>query len=86
MRDKERLHDYRFVPEPNLPPLRLSDESRSEVNGQQLVSVSDISRSLPLLPHHVRHSLCHDHSLTLEQANTLQVGSIALQLQCLTVV
>ena len=23
MRDKERLHDYRFMPEPNLPPLRL---------------------------------------------------------------
>jgi aspartyl-tRNA(Asn)/glutamyl-tRNA(Gln) amidotransferase subunit B len=85
MRDKERLHDYRFVPEPNLPPLRLSDESRSEVNGQRLVSVSDISRSLPPLPHHVRHSLCRDHSLTLEQANTLQVGTIA-SLQCLTVV
>ena len=23
MRDKEKLHDYRFMPEPNLPPLRL---------------------------------------------------------------
>ena len=23
MRDKEKVHDYRFMPEPNLPPLRL---------------------------------------------------------------
>ena len=23
MRDKEHVHDYRFLPEPNLPPLRL---------------------------------------------------------------
>lgn len=27
MRDKEKLHDYRFLPEPNLPPLRLYNDN-----------------------------------------------------------
>ena len=26
MRDKEVLQDYRFMPEPNLPPLQLYDD------------------------------------------------------------
>ena len=29
MRDKEKLHDYRFMPEPNLPPLRLHSKDTS---------------------------------------------------------
>src|SRR5262249_28593018 len=39
MRSKESAHDYRYFPEPDLPPLRISDEW-----------VGRVSESLPELP------------------------------------
>ncbi|XP_059612461.1 glutamyl-tRNA(Gln) amidotransferase subunit B, mitochondrial [Phlebotomus argentipes] len=54
MRDKEVLQDYRFMPEPNLPPLRLTEE-----NFQQ---------NLPELPEETREKLTKDLSLPSETA------------------
>uniref|UniRef100_A0A914US36 Aspartyl/Glutamyl-tRNA(Gln) amidotransferase subunit B/E catalytic domain-containing protein n=1 Tax=Plectus sambesii TaxID=2011161 RepID=A0A914US36_9BILA len=44
MRDKEVRQDYRFMPEPNLPPLRLSDGPSDDPN---VVSISSIKQTLP---------------------------------------
>ena len=42
MRDKEKLHDYRFMPEPNLPPLRLyTNDTQPAVTDLKEVSGTD---------------------------------------------
>jgi aspartyl-tRNA(Asn)/glutamyl-tRNA(Gln) amidotransferase subunit B len=46
MRDKEKKQDYRFMPEPNLPPLVVS---------QSLVD--RLASQLPELPQHTRARL-----------------------------
>ena len=46
MRDKEKKQDYRFMPEPNLPPLRLG---QAQVDG--------LARGLPELPQQTRTRL-----------------------------
>jgi len=61
MRDKEAKQDYRFMPEPNLPPLRLiesEDEERDD-----LVSVARLRSALPELPAQTRARLEADHGL-----------------------
>ena len=61
MRDKEAKQDYRFMPEPNLPPLRLTgseDEERDD-----LVSVARLRSALPELPSQTRARLEADHGL-----------------------
>ena len=40
MRDKEVKQDYRFMPEPNLPPLRLS---YGKVNNSNILNINDIT-------------------------------------------
>ncbi|WKY00787.1 hypothetical protein Q1695_015091 [Nippostrongylus brasiliensis] len=46
MRDKEEVTDYRFVPEPNLPFLRIRPEW-----------VTDCTASVSSVPHHVRYQM-----------------------------
>lgn len=58
MRDKEMKQDYRFMPEPNLPPLRL-DESEN-------ISVSKLKQSLPELPAETRQKLAKTFNLLPE--------------------
>lgn len=73
MRDKEVLHDYRFMPEPNLPPLRLN------VNGDkssELIDVEVIRQSLPELPEQTRNNLVEQHDLRLETAAILVVSPL----------
>lgn len=64
MRDKEVVQDYRFMPEPNLPPLHLNMTSDSSEG--DLISVPAIERSLPPLPQQLRESLMSQHNLTQE--------------------
>lgn len=71
MRDKEVLQDYRFMPEPNLPPLRLN------VTGDQaseLINVETIRKSLPELPEQIRNNLVAKHNLKPQYAVRLVVG------------
>ncbi|CAG0888780.1 unnamed protein product [Cyprideis torosa] len=63
MRDKEVKQDYRFMPEPNLPPLRLTEE---ECRG--FVSVEKLRRSLPELPEQKRNWLAKKCGLSLPAA------------------
>ena len=64
MRDKESKQDYRFMPEPNLPPLRLSQLS---------INPWDFLAKLPTLPEEERCSLMNQYELNLETALQLMV-------------
>ena len=60
MRSKEAAHDYRYFPEPDLPPLVVGPTWQAE-----------ILRSLPELPEARRARLIADYGLSLQDAATL---------------
>jgi len=84
MRDKEAKQDYRFMPEPNLPPLRLCDEEHSEQ--MNMVNISPIRSSMPELPGHIRTRLCKEYGLSLVSASILVDWPHLLEyfMQCVT--
>ncbi|CAM4494315.1 unnamed protein product [Leuciscus chuanchicus] len=74
MRDKEGLQDYRFMPEPNLPPLFVYESEASVpvgVDSAQVVVIDRLSAQLPELPSVRRtrlvetYGILREHSLTL---------------------
>lgn len=67
MRDKEQQQDYRYMPEPNLPPLHVS----MGVVQEGCVNADDIKKTLPELPEATRSRLQENFALTLEQAVVL---------------
>lgn len=75
MRDKEVVQDYRFMPEPNLPPLRLNmlDDQTNEEDPSSLVSVPAIAKELPELPEETRSHLFDHFKLSQEVAIILVV-------------
>lgn len=76
MRDKEVLQDYRFMPEPNLPPLilNMSDEKFESSDSSSLVSVPAIEKLLPELPKETRKRLVDDYKLNQEVSIILVVS------------
>ena len=60
MRDKEAKQDYRFMPEPNLPPLRLSEEN-----------IEQLRLHLPTLPGQLRARLTSQLGLSELSASQL---------------
>ncbi|CAG4947232.1 unnamed protein product [Colias eurytheme] len=66
MRDKEVVQDYRYMPEPNLPPLRLNLTSRHDT--QDVISVPLIRDRIPELPEETRTNLINDFELRPEIA------------------
>jgi aspartyl-tRNA(Asn)/glutamyl-tRNA(Gln) amidotransferase subunit B len=59
-RSKEQAHDYRYFPEPDLPPLAISREK-----------VAELRARLPELPDKRRERFMRDYSLTAYEANLL---------------
>jgi aspartyl-tRNA(Asn)/glutamyl-tRNA(Gln) amidotransferase subunit B len=59
-RSKEHAHDYRYFPEPDLPPLELSPGW-----------VEEVRRSLPELPAARRHRLSAEHGLSAYDAGLI---------------
>lgn len=55
MREKEEKHDYRFMPEPNLPPLYLHVNEHME-NKYNLIDVTSLRQQLPELPEQMREA------------------------------
>ena len=53
LRGKEEAHDYRYFPEPDLPPVIISDEE-----------VSDIKKTIPALPIQCYRNLIENHDLS----------------------
>ncbi|XP_013111810.1 glutamyl-tRNA(Gln) amidotransferase subunit B, mitochondrial [Stomoxys calcitrans] len=70
MRDKEVVQDYRFMPEPNLPPLRLNmlDDGTDDEDPYSLVSVPTLAKDLPELPEETRVYLVEHYKLNQEVA------------------
>ncbi len=60
MRSKEQAHDYRYFPEPDLPPIVLEQET-----------IEAIRRSLPELPETRQKRLISEHGLSLYDAQVL---------------
>ena len=60
MRSKEQAHDYRYFPEPDLPPLIVSDEFLAETR-----------KKLPELPEARRARMIADYELSTQDAHTL---------------
>ncbi|KAJ0174114.1 hypothetical protein K1T71_010260 [Dendrolimus kikuchii] len=66
MRDKEVVQDYRYMPEPNLPPLRLNLKTREDHN--DVISVPVIRDNIPELPQESRRRLINEYQLRPEAA------------------
>jgi aspartyl-tRNA(Asn)/glutamyl-tRNA(Gln) amidotransferase subunit B len=60
MRSKEQAHDYRYFPEPDLPPLILTPEF-----------LEDAKKKLPELPEARRARMIAEYDLTAKDAQTL---------------
>jgi aspartyl-tRNA(Asn)/glutamyl-tRNA(Gln) amidotransferase subunit B len=60
MRSKEEAHDYRYFPEPDLPPLHVATEW-----------IDEVRRSLPELPADRRRRFAQEYSLPLYDADVL---------------
>uniref|UniRef100_A0A8C8R5S9 Glutamyl-tRNA(Gln) amidotransferase subunit B, mitochondrial n=1 Tax=Pelusios castaneus TaxID=367368 RepID=A0A8C8R5S9_9SAUR len=73
MRDKEGKQDYRFMPEPNLPPLILYDTKSLPANTshQQVVNIDWIRERLPDLPSVKREKLVEQYGILPEHSFTL---------------
>jgi aspartyl-tRNA(Asn)/glutamyl-tRNA(Gln) amidotransferase subunit B len=60
MRSKEEAHDYRYFPEPDLPPLIVSEEF-----------VNEVRQKMPELPEERRKRFIEQHSLSFADASQL---------------
>src|SRR5690348_5197952 len=60
MRSKEQAHDYRYFPEPDLPPLIVTPEQLSEAR-----------KALPELPEARRARMIEEYDLAPKDAHTL---------------
>src|SRR6201986_1663003 len=60
MRSKEQAHDYRYSPEPDLPPLLISGEWRAI-----------LAKRMPELPEARRKRMIAEYDITLQDAHTL---------------
>jgi len=60
MRSKEQAHDYRYFPEPDLPPLVVSEAWKSE-----------IARAMPELPEPRRARIVAEYGVSEQDAHTL---------------
>ncbi|XP_070271415.1 glutamyl-tRNA(Gln) amidotransferase subunit B, mitochondrial [Myotis yumanensis] len=73
MRDKEGKQDYRFIPEPNLPPLLLYDSASlpAGVDPQQVINIDQLREQLPELPSVTREKLVQQYGMLPEHSLTL---------------
>ncbi|XP_071787634.1 glutamyl-tRNA(Gln) amidotransferase subunit B, mitochondrial-like [Asterias amurensis] len=70
MRDKEGKQDYRFMPEPNLPPLILYDSNtiNKASHNSSIVNIDEVRGQLPELPEAKRRRLVVDYGIRLDSA------------------
>nr|CAD7399982.1 unnamed protein product [Timema poppensis] len=78
MRDKEEKQDYRFMPEPNLPPLRVVNDGETSAD-LSLVNVNELKTRLPELPAETRQKLGEQFRLPAESIIILVNENLLLQ-------
>ncbi|KAG8178615.1 hypothetical protein JTE90_014206 [Oedothorax gibbosus] len=71
MRDKEMLQDYRFMPEPNLPPIEILEDSDQNNCTSSLLSLGSIKKQLPMVPETERNHLVQAYQVPVEIADKL---------------
>lgn len=73
MRDKEGKQDYRFMPEPNLPPLVLYDDTSLPrgADSQQVINIDQLRDMLPELPSATRERLVQQYGMLPEHSFAL---------------
>ncbi|XP_051013346.1 glutamyl-tRNA(Gln) amidotransferase subunit B, mitochondrial [Acomys russatus] len=73
MRDKEGKQDYRFMPEPNLPPLVLYDATSLPPGAvsQQVINIDQLREMLPELPSATRERLVQQYGMLPEHSFAL---------------
>ena len=60
MRDKENADDYRFIPDPDLPPMKISDEQ-----------INNVLNIMPEAPHNKVKRFVSDYGIDEESAKVL---------------
>ncbi|XP_059178079.1 aspartyl/glutamyl-tRNA(Asn/Gln) amidotransferase subunit B-like [Physella acuta] len=68
MREKEKILDYRFMPEPNLPPLVIHKDWSTTVATRNAVVLEDIRSRVKDLPDDKRRCLEEQYQITLRNA------------------
>jgi len=63
-RDKEEAHDYRYFPDPDIPPMVFDSKY-----------FDDLQKDLPELPHQLKSRLVNDYGLNVASANFFSTGS-----------
>ncbi|CAG9123595.1 unnamed protein product [Plutella xylostella] len=66
MRDKEVVQDYRFMPEPNLPPLRVNLKTKED--SKDVISVPLLQDTIPELPEESRKRIIEKYRVRPEIA------------------
>lgn len=77
MREKEKLLDYRFMPEPNLPPLHVYTNQQASLGKDLIIVVEDIQAQLVELPAQKRLRLQETYGVPLLSAFMLVVSCIS---------
>lgn len=86
MRDKEKLLDYRFMPEPNLPPLYVYSSGHAPPSSGcagPAVILEEVGQRLPELPGQARERLQQKYGVPLVSASLLVVSGGFLGLHLL---
>ncbi|KFM73703.1 Glutamyl-tRNA(Gln) amidotransferase subunit B, mitochondrial, partial [Stegodyphus mimosarum] len=75
MRDKGTFQDYRFMPEPNLPPIKICDDSEfintTEDEAGSVININELKQKLPVLPDAERCNLTKKYNLPLDIVDKL---------------
>ena len=79
IRDKEQNADYRFMPEPNLPPLVLYNDETAP-DDDRAVNVDLLRRTLPPLPSSLRELLLDKYQLKKDDCDFLLEREMAVYL------
>lgn len=64
-RTKEEAHDYRYFPEPDLPPLHLAHR------GENAIDIEAIEKSIPELPREKRKRFEKEYGIAVSDINTI---------------
>ncbi len=70
-RTKEEAQDYRYFPEPDLPPLSLVKSSDSQKAKEAIVDVDKLKKELPELPQARRQRFTEEYEIPAADINTL---------------